>query len=112
MINQLIPIGLWTSHFVGDFLLQFSWMALGKSKAWRPLLAHIAVYTAVFPWAGIVYAVLNGIIHLCIDYITSRINARAWAEKRVRAFWIGVGFDQLLHMITLTLTVPLIRPIL
>ena len=107
MSDNLILVGLWASHFIGDFLLQFSWMAMGKSKAWRPLLSHVAVYTAVLLWAGPVYAVVNGAVHLGIDYVTSRINAKSWAEKRIRAFWIGVGFDQFAHAATLTLTVSL-----
>lgn len=32
-------------HFVGDYLLQNSWMALNKTKKWLPLLTHVCLYT-------------------------------------------------------------------
>lgn len=32
-------------HFVGDYLLQNSWMALNKTKKWLPLIVHVLLYT-------------------------------------------------------------------
>jgi hypothetical protein len=97
VISTYMAILLLVAHFVGDFVLQNSWMALGKSKFWTPLLVHIAVYTAVLLPFGIVYALVNGAAHLMTDYFSSRINAKNWAKQNYRAFWIGIGADQLIH---------------
>jgi hypothetical protein len=61
-------------HFVGDYLIQNSWMALNKTKKWLPLLVHVALYTlsvclftAVFtgfnPW----WILVVFLSHLFID---------------------------------------------
>jgi len=47
------------------------------------------------------FALLNGAIHFVVDYNTSRVTSRLWQEKRVHDFFVVVGFDQLLHSITL-----------
>lgn len=93
-----------TIHFVADFLLQSDWMAQGKSKAWRPLLTHTAIYSACFLWFGLPFALVTFATHTAQDYITSRINARLWGAKQVHWFFVGIGFDQLLHAYTLALT--------
>ena len=104
MISAWQVVALAGAHFVGDFALQFPWMAMGKSKSMAPLAAHVLVYSACFLWAGVVYALVNGAVHMVVDFVTSRVNAKNWADKKVRAFWLGVGFDQFLHVATLALT--------
>ena len=36
------------AHFVGDYLLQNSWMAINKTKRWLPAIVHAIVYTLPF----------------------------------------------------------------
>lgn len=107
-------------HFLGDFVFQSDRMAQGKSKSARPLLAHVATYSFVLfaglllvpmvtydaPfgagafWAAL-YAFTNGVIHLAVDFVTSRINSKLWADKKVHWFFVGVGADQFIHAATL-----------
>lgn len=93
-------------HYIGDFLLQTSWMAKGKSKSDIPLLAHVAVYTSIlfaFGWAfaglsfALMWALSNGVFHFLVDWCTSRVMSRLWNNLQVRAFFAVLGLDQLLH---------------
>lgn len=116
---SLIIIALLFTHFIADFICQTDWMAINKSKNFAALFAHVMVYMAAFQvgtaliyWSGLTnsanfvvfYAGLNGLFHLGTDYITSRINARLWADKKVHWFFVGVGADQFIHAVTLILT--------
>lgn len=107
-------------HYIGDFVLQSGEMAIGKSTDNGWLSYHVAVYTltlfaGVAAWGvlssvdsplshALSFAALNGAIHWGIDWVTSRINAKLWKDKRVHGFFVGVGTDQLTHYATLVLT--------
>ena len=112
---------LWllTVHFIADFVLQSDWMAQNKSKSNEALSAHVAIYTVclligAIPLAFILghhggvmmglWVAINGGAHFATDYVTSRINSRLWATKQVHNFFVGVGADQLIHALTLGLT--------
>lgn len=41
--------------------------------------------------------------HIATDAITSRINSKLWAAKKVHWFFVSVGFDQWIHFVTLIL---------
>lgn len=106
-------------HFFADFVFQSDWMAQNKSKSNLALGAHVAIYTVtlffgvipliliiwpkdeanIFAWIGI-----NGVAHFATDYLTSRINKRLWEAKEVHYFFVGVGADQVIHYMTLALT--------
>jgi hypothetical protein len=106
-------------HFVADFVLQSDWMAQNKSKRNDALALHVTIYTACLMFGSIplliitghdggpvlgLWLLFNGAAHFATDYITSRINSRLWAAKRVHAFFVGVGADQLIHGLTLGLS--------
>lgn len=106
-------------HFIADFICQSDWMAQNKSKSNDALGIHVAIYTMVLLFSSIplalmlqvsngnlvlVWVAFNGGMHFVTDYITSRINARLWREKKVHWFFVGVGADQLIHYLTLALT--------
>lgn len=91
-------------HFIADFILQSDWMAKNKSKSWSPLLSHIGIYTFCFLPFGIKFALINGLLHLIIDYFTSRATSQLWARGETHWFFAVIGFDQLLHMISLIST--------
>jgi hypothetical protein len=113
-------------HFLADFVFQTDSIAKRKSKEWSALAEHIYVYTLIifgglfiqqvilnefhpdfvpdcFVWSA-KWAAINGAVHFCVDAVTSRINARLWAQGRVHAFFVGVGADQFIHAATLILT--------
>jgi hypothetical protein len=95
------------THFIADFILQSHWMASNKSKSWVPLLAHIGVYTACMVWVGWQFALVNGVMHLVVDFFTSRATAKLWAKKDVHNFFVVIGLDQLIHSVCLLSTLSL-----
>jgi hypothetical protein len=116
--------GLLTLHFIGDFPLQNDWMALGKSKSWKPLLTHVLVYSACFLPFGLAFASLTFLLHLITDFYTSRLTSSLWfidlvdisasnfkhkyfanvdSNKR-HNFFVAIGLDQLIHVWCLALT--------
>lgn len=117
-------------HFIGDFLLQSDWMALGKSKRLLPLVAHVAVYAACFlPFLSWRFAIITFAFHLVQDMITSQWTTKLWflplttwydEEKDELCyqaypkwhlrhwFFVAIGFDQLLHYTQLVLTAALV----
>lgn len=127
-----LALTLVTAHFIGDFLLQSDYMALNKSKSTAVLVWHVWTYTltlavavAVFdptnpPW---VFLMVNWLAHFFQDAITSRVNTRLWFLELGNActacdeqvwrmknpntrhwFFVSIGFDQLLHYVTLFVT--------
>jgi hypothetical protein len=129
--------GLGVSHFVGDFLLQSNWMALGKSKRLVPLLTHALVYSLCFLWLGPAFVAITFLCHTITDFCTSRLTSSLWFVSENTATWIEgcacgdrecwtttvvydsakrhwffvvIGFDQLLHQIQLLTTLLAILP--
>ncbi len=109
-----------TLHFIGDFILQSNWMALGKSKHWRPLTAHALAYCVPFVSLVFVRTVPDALVflgltfatHWVTDYFTSRVTSRLWFvrnglwelqidHRKRHWFFVAIGFDQLIHMWTL-----------
>ena len=85
-------------HFVADFVLQSDQMAQNKSKSNYWLGYHVLVYMIPFVLVcGWQYALLNGVAHFAVDYCTSRISSRFWAQKKIHYFFVTIGFDQFLH---------------
>ena len=102
MINTIIL--LLTMHWVSDFILQSDQMAKNKSSSLKWLAIHVAVYIIPFFLFGWVFALVNGVLHFAIDFFTSKLNKYLWDRQRVHWFFVGVGFDQLLHAICLLVT--------
>jgi hypothetical protein len=102
-----MALSIWTisavlsAHYVADFLLQSDWMAKGKSKAWLPLLVHVAIYTAAITPLGWRWALFNGLCHLATDAVTSRISSHFFAKHDYHNGFAVVGADQLIHALTL-----------
>lgn len=91
-------------HFIMDFVLQTDWMAFNKSKHMKPLLAHVGIYSLGFIWLGIEYALLNGLLHLVTDFISSRVTSKLYRARENHWFFVVVGLDQLLHQTALLTT--------
>jgi hypothetical protein len=88
-------------HWLADFILQSNWQAQNKSSNNYALLAHVSTYTLVLCVIDMKFALFNGLTHLVVDYITSRISKKLWLEKEVHYFFVIIGLDQLIHTIIL-----------
>jgi hypothetical protein len=106
-------IVLFWLHFIADFILQTDKMALNKSKSFKWLSIHALVYgipfllyiSIAFGWLpGIVYALINSVMHWIVDAITSRITSYLWQKEKRHWFFVVIGLDQAIHMTCLVLT--------
>jgi hypothetical protein len=103
---------LTAKHIVADFVLQTSWMAIGKDQktGWAlPLLAHCLVHLAVSLALILIIsprfwfvAFIDFAIHITVDrakglcastYGVTQENQHPW-------FWTLIGVDQALHHLT------------
>lgn len=105
-------------HWLADFIWQPNWMGLRKSKEWWVLWQHGGRITAggIFTglaivlffggsWLGLLlWAVLNGLAHVSIDAVTSRITSKLYAKQDFHNFFAVIGFDQFLHVAFAVLT--------
>lgn len=117
-------------HWLADFVAQTNWQATNKGKSNVALGRHVATYTAVLavfsviifdarPVQWAMFVVVNGVLHFCTDWCTSRINSTLFMQQFVdrdatqlvarrgfnlHDFFVFVGFDQLIHQITLGVT--------
>ena len=106
---------LLVAHWVGDFGLQTSNMALNKSHSMIWLLKHVGAYTAailafslfIIPLEQVpLYVGVNAVLHLITDFFTSK-----WAykhRKEPRKFYPIIGIDQMIHSLTLYWTLELL----
>ena len=90
-------------HWMVDFVFQSDSVAKNKSSSNTVLLYHCLMYGIVFALFTVnaLYGFLLGLIHFPVDYITSRINKKLYASGRIHAFFVSIGFDQLLHFLTI-----------
>jgi phage-related holin len=78
-------------------------MALNKSSSNKWLGIHCFIYALPFLYFGFKFALVAGISHFVIDYVTSRVNANLWKQGKRGMFFKNIGFDQALHMTVLFL---------
>ena len=76
---EIIIYLIW-AHFAADFLLQSNTMAQKKSEDIFWLTMHSIVYGAVMCIFGIMFGIVNGLLHFIVDAITSRINKNLWKD--------------------------------
>ena len=120
---MLIPtlIAVFFVHWLGDFCFQTSWQAANKSKNWYALTYHVFTYSATLAAFGVIYCLaawkihsvlpwvlLNGGIHFGVDAVTSRMTAKLYKAGEIHNFFVVVGLDQFIHIVTLMLTLPLL----
>ena len=107
------------AHWVGDFALQGNTIADLKAKSIPWLFLHVALYTIallafslfLFHWSdAVLFSGLNGAFHLVTDFITSRFANKY--KSNLRIFYLIVGFDQLIHSVTLVFTLYLYSGVL
>jgi hypothetical protein len=92
-------------HFVSDYILQSYDMMVNKGKSNPWLLYHTTIYTLPFIiFFGPAYGVLNGVLHTLTDYFSSRMNNKLLQYEDKKWFYTNMGFDQMVHLITLFVT--------
>lgn len=111
------------AHFVADFIFQTDDMAIKKSSDNFWLTMHVLTYTGVLcvvglliglgtsiagPGVWVLWAIVNGVIHFGVDYVTSRWSSALSKANRRGDFFKVIGFDQLLHGLTLVATLSFI----
>ncbi len=105
MISIPILLAIIWIHFICDFVLQTDRMAKQKSSDNLILTGHVIVYSLPFIIiGGFLYAFINGVLHWMVDYISSRVSKKLYAENRIHDFFVVVGLDQVLHLSCLILT--------
>ena len=119
-MSSSVPVGaligwmllLTVKHVIADFVLQNSWMAIGKDQktGWAlPLLAHCLVHLAVSMALILVVAprfwfvaLIDFAIHITVDRLKG-ICASSFGvtlELEHPWFWTLIGVDQALHHLT------------
>lgn len=108
-------IVLLVAHFIGDFVCQSRMMADNKSKNIWWLLTHGIIYSIIlfilmfiFTSYGtiplILFSLFNGLIHIIFDKLSSTCTSKYYKQKQFYRMFTVIGFDQLLHLVTLLLT--------
>ena len=101
---------LTVKHVIADFVLQTSWMAIGKDQktGWaRPLLAHCLVHLAVSMTLILIIAprfwfvaVIDFLIHIVVDRAKGLCASTFDVTVEHPWFWTLIGVDQALHHLT------------
>ena len=100
-------------HWLADFALQTPEQANNKYSSLMALGAHVLTYGAAmgvaivclfassYTWQILAIAVtVLTASHFFIDAVTSRITHYLYQEKRYHDFFVVIGFDQFLHVLT------------
>jgi Protein of unknown function (DUF3307) len=117
LLSSSVPVGaligwmlvLTVKHVIADFVLQTSWMAIGKDQktGWAlPLLAHCLVHLAVAMVLILIIAprfwfvaLIDFAIHITVDRAKG-LCARFGVTLEHPWFWTLIGVDQALHHLT------------
>lgn len=105
-------IALLAIHYLADFIFQSHEMACKKKYSIEWLSKHVWRYSVIMfilsslfvfqnsLWA-LAFTVVGGLIHWCVDYISSRWSSRYLnredKEDDWHMFFVVVGLDQLIH---------------
>jgi hypothetical protein len=101
---------LTVKHVIADFVLQTSWMAIGKDQktGWAlPLLAHCLVHLAVALAVILIIAprfwfvaFIDFAIHITVDRAKGLCSSKLGVTQEHPWFWTLIGVDQALHHLT------------
>jgi membrane-bound metal-dependent hydrolase YbcI (DUF457 family) len=112
------------THFVADFWFQSDKMALNKSTSLLWLTLHCLAYFTVsllclcFIFYNFnlnnfkivfEYCLYLSLSHWVIDLFTSKLSSYFWKREKRHEFFIVIGFDQLLHQVTILLLVSILK---
>ena len=100
-----VLMALLVSHFIGDFILQSDRLAINKSSSNSILFQHILMYSIPFLlFFNPIFVLFNAVLHFMTDYTTSRVAKGFRNRGDNHNFFITIGFDQFIHMVTLSLS--------
>ena len=117
-MSSSVPVGalvgwmllLTVKHVIADFVLQNSWMAIGKDQktGWAlPLLAHCLVHLAVCMAFILIVAprfwfvaFIDFAIHITVDRAKGFVTSHFGVNQEHPWFWSLIGVDQALHNLT------------
>ena len=97
-------------HWLADFALQTEKQANNKNHSLIALGGHVLTYgismgiamLCLYPCRKMaISAGLLAASHFLIDFVTSKITHRLYEEKRYHDFFVVIGFDQFLHLLTI-----------
>lgn len=103
-----ILVWLLFAHWVADFVFQRHVWAMNKSKSVLALSKHVGVYTLAMtaatwvvgsPWPGLVV----GLLHWPVDFVTSKVTSKLYADEEYHNFFVVVGLDQWIHLTTIVI---------
>jgi hypothetical protein len=108
-------IALIFKHFICDFVLQSSEMAVskgiyGSKQGLRHSFHHMAgtffvSIMFVSPKLSLMLAVTDFMIHYHIDWFKMKFGPQSYKDKH---YWVWFGADQFLHQLTVTLLLILV----
>jgi len=104
MIELHVLIALVLMHFVADFMFQTDKIAINKSHNNWILAQHVGLYILPFLVFGVVFALVNAVLHFATDYVSSRVAGHFWRNEQRHWFFVTIGADQAIHMICLFAT--------
>lgn len=93
-------------HFVVDWWLQTEDEVKHKGTYLHPIgvqhsvkhaLATVLVTFPFLPNVALVFGAIDGVLHYHIDWSKQNITRKLGLSTTDKAFWVLIGFDQLLH---------------
>ena len=107
-------------HMLGDFFFQGDNMIWLKYFRLKSLLGHSFIYficLLLFSplllqipfWYCLIFAVVNGVCHLGVDYYTGILRKKYW-EKDETMYATIMGIDQVAHIACLVISFLMIVP--
>ncbi|MDD4969578.1 MAG: DUF3307 domain-containing protein [Paludibacter sp.] len=101
-------------HIFGGFFLQSNRISKLKRDNMFYLLQHVALYTLIFIvfspillgitfWQGIVYSLINGVLHFIVDFFTGKIKSKMIVKDEVK-YNLTVVMDYSIHLALLFIT--------
>lgn len=104
-----------TAHYICDFLLQRNDDTTNKNHSINSLINHTIMYSITMGffyfisssnnYDYLIFTITMFLTHTFIDFITSKIETYLYRKNNIKGFFNIVGIDQLLHYITIFLTI-------
>lgn len=98
MIELKIIILIFWLHFIAEFCTQSVYMSVIKGREFIELLPHCILYSIPFIFIGWKFALIVGLCHMPIDYITFTLTSYYFRKECGKCFYIVFGINQALHM--------------